>query len=624
MVAPACKDASPSRSCSGLRGSSGSQWKAGKLQGCTRGVLRMLQLALLRLPGRSSPARGHKALEPAVVQKQEVIRVGARVQVKPSVAEPKHGWGNVTHVSIGIVTMIDGEEARVNFPEFNSWWCKVSELQMAPEASPAAKIVTEEPKLALAGATPIQKLALAHQLFDLPGLTLSKVSDLSDVSTLPSLTEDWGWFSDAFDLHKKLVSPKGQGPEGPSAWSSSSTTPAEEHVAGEPVSLESLAWKLAEAPLNMVSALPNIAEAPLNMVSALPTMSQFLDWFEEEKPKPWWSNAIDESVFESLESLSWQHLLALQVVQQVAEGVADGWPTSGAPPSPHRAAWTADPLGAHGGEAVSFADAPVSARQPENASVTQDLVARSASGVVELSFDFVPRLQARASEVALLPDGRLQLPLLAPDAPSSMNGEHVDVNFAYWMDGGPGVRRVLPAQSFFFAYDDTDTSVTTFGKTYGPQRKPGAPFTMRPFLVVFERTDRPWAANDLLANFEVRYWDYEFGYVTKARTDVGIGLGPRFLGEGRDGELRYAMCWMQTVPLEVVLPKGGGPLQLTSFNGRMLEKPVPLFRMQSGWHDPSSQWYVAPVAPEGHKAPALATFNVSFRSAMKMLSAVLG
>lgn len=199
------------------------------------------------------------------------------------------------------------------------------------------------------------------------------------------------------------------------------------------------------------------------------------------------------------------------------------------------------------------------------------------------------------------------------------------MNFDYWMTGGPGITVDLQPQSFFIDYDDTDTSFKAFGKTYGPQRRPGDPYTMRPFLAVFQRRGgTAWVADDFMANFVVRYWDYELGYVTTARADAGVGLCPQFLGEGAGGELRYSFSWMQSVGVQVIKPKADDqPLMLAGFNEAPLSPAVPLFRLRSGYDESRSQWYLAPLAPEGHRPPEPALFNISFRSSMRMLSAVL-
>mmetsp|Transcript_10383 Transcript_10383/g.24422 ORF Transcript_10383/g.24422 Transcript_10383/m.24422 type:complete len:189 (-) Transcript_10383:81-647(-) len=181
----------------------------------------------------------------------------------------------------------------------------------------------------------------------------------------------------------------------------------------------------------------------------------------------------------------------------------------------------------------------------------------------------------------------------------------------------------LRPQSFFIDYDDTEMSVTALGKTYGPQRKPGDPFTMRPFLTVASRRPSEWVVEDFLANFEIRHWDYELGYVTTERLDSGIILAPHYLGLSAAGKHRYSFSWMQSVPIEVELPaSSNGPLLLVRFAGKEVA-PVPIFRLRVGFNWGCSQWYLAPMPPTGFASPEPALFNVGFASSMRMLTAYL-
>jgi len=248
--------------------------------------------------------------------------------------------------------------------------------------------------------------------------------------------------------------------------------------------------------------------------------------------------------------------------------------------------------------------------------------ATSATAACGGGFPFVPRLEARRQEVALLSDGRVCLPLL-----ERLHFEEgvLDQHFDYWMAGGAGVTVELPPQSFFIDYDDTDTSFRVFGKTYGPQRREGEPYTMRPYLVVFRRlAGVPWVADDFLANYEVRYWDYEYGYVTTPRLDVGIGLGPQLLAEAENGDLCYSFYWMQSVRLQVTKPAADRePLRLTEFNGQAVPNAQPLFRLRSGYDQDRACWQIAPLPPSGHAAPPAAEYSISFHSSMTLLSAFL-
>ncbi|XP_036437812.1 E3 ubiquitin-protein ligase KEG-like isoform X2 [Colossoma macropomum] len=62
------------------------------------------------------------------------IRVGDRVRVKASVSSPKHGWGDVSHKSVGVVTALEGESLTVEFPEQKSWKGLVSEMELTSSA----------------------------------------------------------------------------------------------------------------------------------------------------------------------------------------------------------------------------------------------------------------------------------------------------------------------------------------------------------------------------------------------------------------------------------------------------------------------------------------------------------
>uniref|UniRef100_A0A7S1WH73 Uncharacterized protein n=1 Tax=Alexandrium catenella TaxID=2925 RepID=A0A7S1WH73_ALECA len=168
-------------------------------------------------------------------------------------------------------------------------------------------------------------------------------------------------------------------------------------------------------------------------------------------------------------------------------------------------------------------------------------------------------------------------------------------------------------------------SVSACGKTYGPQRMPGDPYTMRPFLTVVQRKDETvWIPEDFLANYKVRYWDYELGYVTKERKDAAVVFAPRYLGSGPNGEHRYSFNWMQSLHLEIAFqPPFTGPLMLTRFGSEEVQPPVPLFRLRSGYDQKSSRWYLAPQPPKGSAPIEPLLFNIGFSNSMRMLSAYL-
>eukprot|EP01050_Picozoa_sp_SAG11_P030866 SAG11_NODE_9319_length_922_cov_1.029162_2_plen_86_part_01 len=69
-----------------------------------------------------------------------VIIVGSKVRVKKSVAEPRYGWGGVSHSSVGTVASIDSDgDFRIEFPgRSNTWTGAKDEIELASGSSPAA------------------------------------------------------------------------------------------------------------------------------------------------------------------------------------------------------------------------------------------------------------------------------------------------------------------------------------------------------------------------------------------------------------------------------------------------------------------------------------------------------
>ncbi|XP_035380327.1 E3 ubiquitin/ISG15 ligase TRIM25 isoform X2 [Electrophorus electricus] len=63
------------------------------------------------------------------------IQIGDRVQVKATVDTPKHGWGEVSRKSVGVVTAMKGEDITVNFPEQKRWLGVLSEVEFAASAN---------------------------------------------------------------------------------------------------------------------------------------------------------------------------------------------------------------------------------------------------------------------------------------------------------------------------------------------------------------------------------------------------------------------------------------------------------------------------------------------------------
>jgi hypothetical protein len=56
------------------------------------------------------------------------VAVGCRVQVWPSVSNPKFGWGPVTHSSVGTVTDVSGSLITVYFQEQSGWLGHLGEV----------------------------------------------------------------------------------------------------------------------------------------------------------------------------------------------------------------------------------------------------------------------------------------------------------------------------------------------------------------------------------------------------------------------------------------------------------------------------------------------------------------
>ncbi|XDV42167.1 hypothetical protein PO909_010885 [Leuciscus waleckii] len=78
---------------------------------------------------------------------QNCFKVGNRVSIRSSVKEPKHGWGSVTHNSIGVIKKIKGESLTVDFPEQKEWTGLLSEMELVssdvsepPSLSPGARV----------------------------------------------------------------------------------------------------------------------------------------------------------------------------------------------------------------------------------------------------------------------------------------------------------------------------------------------------------------------------------------------------------------------------------------------------------------------------------------------------
>ncbi|KAK2864395.1 hypothetical protein Q7C36_003549 [Tachysurus vachellii] len=68
--------------------------------------------------------------ESGISAQQRSIKIGDRVRVKPSVKNPKQGWGRVTHQSVGVVKGLSEDEITVDFPEHSDWMGSVSEIEI--------------------------------------------------------------------------------------------------------------------------------------------------------------------------------------------------------------------------------------------------------------------------------------------------------------------------------------------------------------------------------------------------------------------------------------------------------------------------------------------------------------
>ncbi len=69
----------------------------------------------------------------------QVVRVGDRVRVRPSVTVPKYKWGSVTHGSVGIVSSVapGGRDVTVDFPQQTNWTGSTSEMEVVPTYHPS-------------------------------------------------------------------------------------------------------------------------------------------------------------------------------------------------------------------------------------------------------------------------------------------------------------------------------------------------------------------------------------------------------------------------------------------------------------------------------------------------------
>ena len=80
-------------------------------------------------------------------------RVGDRVKIRADVSEPVHGWGSITHSSVGTVKSLTDFKLEVDFPEQREWRGKRSEFELvssAPVAISARRRLTIGDRVRLA------------------------------------------------------------------------------------------------------------------------------------------------------------------------------------------------------------------------------------------------------------------------------------------------------------------------------------------------------------------------------------------------------------------------------------------------------------------------------------------
>jgi len=73
--------------------------------------------------------------------RRELIKVGDRVRVKPSVTTPKYKWGSVNHASVGTVVSIspNGKDVKVDFPQQTNWTGLITEMEVVPATHPRTR-----------------------------------------------------------------------------------------------------------------------------------------------------------------------------------------------------------------------------------------------------------------------------------------------------------------------------------------------------------------------------------------------------------------------------------------------------------------------------------------------------
>ena len=69
-----------------------------------------------------------------VTDGSQMIKVGDRVRVKPSVTTPQYKWGSINHHSVGTVTSlhVNGRDLVVEFPGQKQWTGVLYEMEIVP------------------------------------------------------------------------------------------------------------------------------------------------------------------------------------------------------------------------------------------------------------------------------------------------------------------------------------------------------------------------------------------------------------------------------------------------------------------------------------------------------------
>ena len=79
------------------------------------------------------PAIGRRRQSTRAPANAAVFEVGVRVLVQGAVRQPRFGWGQVTHGSVGTIASLDADGRRclIEFPEHSRWIADLGELELA-------------------------------------------------------------------------------------------------------------------------------------------------------------------------------------------------------------------------------------------------------------------------------------------------------------------------------------------------------------------------------------------------------------------------------------------------------------------------------------------------------------